>query len=111
MFMPATSLASRGHAMLTGIEVEIGCTFEFATKRSTHAIVMVEPHFTEAGRIVETKFQLDPMSESVVYLDHFGNSCRRVDLAEGNVSLTYAATVELSDEPDPEVWTAVEVAP
>jgi transglutaminase-like putative cysteine protease len=96
---------------MNGIEVEIGCTFEFVTSRSTHAIVMVEPHFAEAGRIVETRFQIEPASESVVYHDQFGNSCRRLDLAEGNVSLTYAATVELSDEPDPEVWTAGEVDP
>ena len=96
---------------MAGIEVEIGCTFEFATGRQTHAIVMVEPHFTEAGHVVETRFLIDPASESSMYHDQFGNSCRRVDLAAGHVTLTYDALVHLTDEPDPEVWDAPEVPP
>jgi transglutaminase-like putative cysteine protease len=97
--------------MLTGIEVEIGCTFEFATSRPTHAIVMVEPHFTEAGHVVESRFRIDPPSDSSMYHDQFGNSCRRVDLAAGSAVLTFDAVVNLADEPDPEDWSAREVPP
>ena len=68
------------------IDVEIGCTFEFDSPRPTHAIVMVEPHFSEAGRVVERRFELDPPSPTSVYHDHFGNTCRRVDLAAGKVA-------------------------
>jgi transglutaminase-like putative cysteine protease len=111
MFTTATAVTARGRVMLAGIEVEIGCTFEFATSQSTHAILMVEPHFTEAGRVVESRFHIDPASDSSLYHDHFGNSCRRVDLAAGRVELTFDAVVDLSDEPDPEVWSAPEVPP
>ncbi|MCU1503399.1 MAG: transglutaminase domain protein [Ilumatobacteraceae bacterium] len=111
MFTTATGLASRGRDIMTGIEVEIGCTFEFATARPTHAIVMVEPHFTEAGHIVETRFLIDPLSDSSMYHDPFGNSCRRVDLAAGQVTLTFDALVNLSDVADPEEWDAQEVGP
>ena len=93
------------------IEVEIGCTFEFDSPRATHAIVMVEPHFSEAANVVETRFELDPTNASSVYHDHFGNTCRRIDLAAGKVRLSFDARVNVAAEPDPEVWSAVEVAP
>ena len=96
---------------LPTIEVEIGCTFEFDSPRATHAVVMVEPHFSEAARIVERRFEMDPPSETSLYHDHFGNTCRRVDLAAGRVQLTFDALVTTSDEPDLEVWDAAEVAP
>ncbi|MCU1364526.1 MAG: hypothetical protein JWL72_1732 [Ilumatobacteraceae bacterium] len=93
------------------IETVIGCTFEFEAARPTHAIVMVEPHFAESGRIVETKFELDPHGASTVYLDHFGNSCRRIDLAAGRVTLTFEAVVSTPADADPVVLDAGEVAP
>ena len=99
------------HERVPTIEVEIGCTFEFDSPRATHAIVMVEPHFSEAARVVERRFELDPPSETSLYHDHFGNTCRRVDLAAGQVQLTFDALVTTVDEADPEVWDAVEVAP
>ncbi len=93
------------------IDTEIGCTFEFVTSRPTHAVVMVEPHFAESGRIIETRFELDPHDPSSVYLDHFGNSCRRVNLAAGPVTMTYAAVMSTPDDADPVEFGAVEVAP
>lgn len=91
--------------------MEIGCTFEFESPRPTHAIVMVEPHFSEAANVVEQRFELDPAGASSVYHDHFGNTCRRVDLAEGTVRLQFDAVVNTADEPDAEVWGAGEVTP
>lgn len=93
------------------IETEIGCTFEFVASRPTHAIVMVEPHFAESGRIVETRFELDPSDVSTVYLDHFGNSCRRVNLAEGPVTMTYSAVMSTPADADPVALDAGEVPP
>src|SRR4051812_27344011 len=89
------------HEMLPTIEVEIGCTFEFDSPRATHAIVMVEPHFSEAANVVETRFELDPSSSSSVYHDHFGNTCRRIDLAAGKVRLSFDARVNVAAEADP----------
>src|SRR3954454_21143444 len=99
------------HEMLPTIEVEIGCSFEFDSPRPTHAIVMVEPHFSEAAALVETRFELDPTGPSSVYHDHFGNTCRRIDLPAGKVRLNFDARVNVAGEPDPEVWAAGEVAP
>ncbi|MFT3852489.1 MAG: transglutaminase family protein [Ilumatobacteraceae bacterium] len=96
---------------MSGIEVEIGCTFEFDSPRQTHAIVMVEPHFSEAADVVETRFELDPSSQTSVYHDYFGNTCRRIDLAAGPSTLRFDARVMVVDTPDPEVWGAAEVPP
>lgn len=93
------------------IEIEIGCTFEFQANQRTHAVVMVEPHFAEAGRVVSSRFDLIPHDGSLVYLDHFGNSCRRMDLAAGRVTMEYSAIVSAVDGPDPIVTSAGEVAP
>jgi transglutaminase-like putative cysteine protease len=93
------------------IDVEIGCTFEFETPRPTHAIVMVEPHFSEAANVIEQRFELEPTSPTSVYHDHFGNTCRRIDLAEGKVRLTFDALVSTPADPDPEFWDAAEAAP
>ena len=110
MFTAGTQFDETVRERLSGIDVEIGCTFEFESPRPTHAIVMVEPHFSEAAKVVETRFELDPTSATSVYRDHFGNTCRRIDLAEGTSRLTFAALVNAAEEPDPERWDATEVA-
>jgi transglutaminase-like putative cysteine protease len=46
-----------------------------------------------------------------VYHDHFGNTCRRIDLPAGKARLSFDARVNVADQADPEVWSAVEVAP
>jgi transglutaminase-like putative cysteine protease len=93
------------------IEIEVGCTFECETARDTHAIVMVEPHFSEIGRVSETRFEISPHSPSNVYRDQFGNTCRRVNLSAGPVTMTFAAQVSAVEDPDPTVEFAEERTP
>jgi len=93
------------------IQIEVGCTFEFEAARDTHAIVMVEPHFSEIGRVAETRFDITPHAASNVYLDQFANSCRRVNIAAGPVVMTFDAEVSAVEDPDPTVHGADEVAP
>ena len=110
MFTGGTQFDERVRERVHCIDVEIGCTFEFESQRPTHAIVMVEPHFSEAANVVETRFELDPHGASSVYRDQFGNTCRRIDLAAGMSRLTFEALVNTPETPDPEVWDATEVA-
>jgi len=93
------------------IELDIGCRFDLVVARETHAVVIVEPHASGSGRVVSTSFAVEPHRATSVYLDHFGNTCRRVDLPVGQVSLSYAAVVASHDEPDPVVEGAAELAP
>jgi transglutaminase-like putative cysteine protease len=111
MFTPALTLDEEPVWQADPIQIDVGCTFEFETTRETHAVVMVEPHFAEVGRVAEARFEIDPPSPSHVYLDSFGNSCRRLDLAAGNVTLTFAAELSAANDPDPAEHFAVELQP
>jgi transglutaminase-like putative cysteine protease len=93
------------------MQIGVGCTFEFEVARETHAIVMVEPHLSEARRVAETKFDIAPHTPSHVYRDHFGNSCRRVNLAAGQVVLTFDAQLLATGDPEPAEYLAEELAP
>jgi transglutaminase-like putative cysteine protease len=93
------------------IHIGIGCTFEFVAERDTHAIVMVEPHLSEVGRVVRSSFGLTPETASSVYIDSFGNWCRRLDLLAGPVTLTFDAEISVSDQPDGLSALSTELSP
>jgi transglutaminase-like putative cysteine protease len=93
------------------IQIGVGCTFEFVAAVDTHAIVMVEPHLSEIGNVAATKFDIDPHTPSHVYLDQFGNSCRRVNLAAGPVTLRFDAEVLAVGDPDPSFLDAPQLDP
>lgn len=73
--------------------------------------MLVEPHLSEIGRVAATKFTITPHSPSHVYLDHFQNSCRRVNLTAGPVVLTFDAELEAVDDAEPADHLAEEVEP
>ncbi len=110
--MGVTGSASAGaYVTAACMQIGVGCTFEFEVPRETHAVVMVEPHPSEAERVEPAEFDITPHAPSHVYLDHFGNSCRRVNFAAGHVVLTFDAEVLAVGDPDALDHLAEEVAP
>jgi transglutaminase-like putative cysteine protease len=83
-----------------GMDIAIGCRFQFEVAEPTHAIVLVEPHLEEEPRVSNAQFLTDPGLPSAIYGDLFGNRCRRITLPAGSVSLEFAATVDGSGAPD-----------
>jgi transglutaminase-like putative cysteine protease len=75
------------------MRIGIGCEFVFDLPLNAHAVVLVEPHPSEAPRVASAQFSTDPELPSTVYSDQFGNRCRRVTLPEGRVLLRFAADV------------------
>ena len=73
--------------------LEIGCRFEFDVPAPVHAIVLVEPHESEGGRVVNERFDAPPGGATSTFRDVFGNQCRRLVLPAGHAEFTYAATV------------------
>ena len=71
----------------------VGCHFEFSTMVDTHAVVIVEPHPSEHGRVVDEHFRGPSGAPSTTYHDVFGNTCRRLTLPAGQSQFTYSATV------------------
>jgi transglutaminase-like putative cysteine protease len=71
----------------------IGCRFEFDADTPTHAVVIVEPHESERGRVLDERFAASGVAISTTYSDGFGNRCRRMTLPAGRSAFTYRATV------------------
>lgn len=87
-----------------GVKVEIGCRFEFELAHPTHGVFIVEPHPDEAHRVEQATFSTEPDTASSVYLDVFGNRCRRLTLGAGSIDISYRAVVDddgLVDDIDP----------
>jgi transglutaminase-like putative cysteine protease len=71
----------------------VGCSFDFEVPRPVHAVVIVEPHESEGGRIVEECFTAPDGVTTSTYRDVFGNQCRRLQLPAGHATFSYRATV------------------
>ena len=75
--------------------LRIGCHFCFDAPVDTHAVVIVEPHESEARRVISERFTA-PGSTST-YRDQFGNQCRRVTLPAGRSEFGFDALVANDD--------------
>jgi transglutaminase-like putative cysteine protease len=73
--------------------LSIGCRFDFELPAALHAVVMVEPHTSEAQRVESARFSVDGGHPSWTYIDAFGNSCRRMSFDEGPQGFTFSAVV------------------
>ena len=93
------------------MRIAIGCDFAFDLPLSAHAVVLVEPHPNEVHRVEEAAFSTDPDLASTVYLDQFGNTCRRMTLPAGPVSIRFTATVNAERVVDEADEDAQEVNP
>ena len=90
------------------ITLDIGCTFTFDVATPTQAVLMFEPPTGDNELIVASIVEVlqDGPVPSQVYVDVFGNRCRRVTFESGVVTIRYAAMVMVSDQPDLTVPTA-----
>jgi len=96
---------------MSPMEIQIGCRFQFDVPVATHALVLVEPHPDEAGRVSLDEMTSSPVLPTAPYLDLFRNRCRRVTLPAGRVELAYRGVVVddgRADDVDPD---APELAP
>jgi transglutaminase-like putative cysteine protease len=73
--------------------LRIGCRFEMDVEQDVHVVVIVEPHESEGGRIVEEHFAAPEHTPTTTYRDVFGNQCRRMTLPAGRAAFSYDALV------------------
>ena len=83
------------------MHLRVGCSFEFDLPVATHAVVLVEPHPSEPATVHRAHFAAEPETASSVYLDRFGNRCRRLTLPAGTAQLSFDASVAAASDPDP----------
>jgi transglutaminase-like putative cysteine protease len=90
--VPLASTAPAATDVLPDL-LRVGCRFEFEVAAPVHAVVIVEPHQTEAGRVVEEMFEAPRATPTTAYVDAFGNCCRRLSLPPGRSTFGYHAIV------------------
>lgn len=85
------------------VDLDVGCSFVFEVPHETHAVMLFEPHSTEQSVVTSSVLQIvsDGVTvPSTVYVDTFGNRCRRVTLSPGRVGIRFTARAEVSDAID-----------
>jgi transglutaminase-like putative cysteine protease len=106
----ATATASPLVAELPA-QLRIGCRFQFDVPQPVAAVVVVEPHQDERGRVLEESFDGDDVVGISTYLDVFGNRCRRMTLPAGRRSFSYTAAISNDAGFDKVRHDAAELAP
>ncbi len=81
------------------MKVRVGCEFEWESAGPTPSVWQVRARPEE--RIQTELWVTDPQLGRAFYCDVYGNVCDRLTLPAGTTKVTYDATVEVSDHPDP----------
>jgi transglutaminase-like putative cysteine protease len=82
------------------LTVRVGCEFRFRADSVSPAVFQVRPYPGVAQRVLEEAWEVQPDAGGRQYNDSFGNLCRRVEMAPGEASIRYNATVEVPAEAD-----------
>ena len=83
------------------MRLRVGCTFEHDAVDHTPAVVMVDPHSSVAGQVLEQRFTSQPALAATHFDDLYGNRCRRLLLPPGASTFSYDAVYAISPEPEP----------
>jgi len=81
------------------MKVRIGCEFQWEASGPTPSIWQIRARPEEC--LLSERWVTDPQLGRAFYSDAFGNICDRIILPPGTTTLTYDATAEVSDLPDP----------
>lgn len=91
--------------------VRVGCDFRWKAEVSTAAVIQVEPRRDCAYQSLEENWTSHPDLDSRVYLDGFGNICRRITFPPGSLEFRYETRGRVDHDPDDADSDAAEVAP
>jgi hypothetical protein len=91
------------------MRVNVGCEFVFDSTSPTPLILQVLPRTDGHQQLLTERCDVAPVIDSHEYVDSFGNRCLRLTAPEGTLTVRYDALVEMSSEPDPVAWTAVQL--
>jgi transglutaminase-like putative cysteine protease len=90
----------------TALNVRVGCEIGFEFASPTPGVFLVRPEDGGRHHLVREAWSTQPDESYHDYTDHFGNSCRRVTLPAGAVSIRYDAIVRTSRDLDAVDWDA-----
>lgn len=101
--LDAVTSESRGSATTPAPrrQVRVGCTFVHDAPSAVHVVLQVEPHPDTSNTILSSTWTIPGGGDGDPYSDIYGNRCRRLVVPAGESTLTYAALVDASGQPDP----------
>jgi transglutaminase-like putative cysteine protease len=83
------------------IRLRVGCTFRYEVGALTPAVIQVAVDPGSVARVVNEKWDLRPAQPMSTFADLYGNLNRRTVLGRGPAEISYDATVEVPEVPDP----------
>ncbi len=87
--------------------IRIGCEIAFRFPQPTALVVLLYQHLSSASKIrMPERLEVDPPVPISEFVDSFDNRCGRLFVPSGRVVLRNDATVEVSGQPDLQVWNA-----
>ena len=90
------------------MRARVGCEFHYESAGPSPAIILVQPRLDIEPRLLREEWRVEPASALHGFTDLYGNRLQRLTLPTGPISLIYDGLVEIDDEPEPVVPTAVQ---
>jgi transglutaminase-like putative cysteine protease len=84
----------------TSLRLRVGCDFHHRLDAPVPMVLQVEPRADGSHTVVHESWDTTG-AESRVYVDTYGNTCRRLVMPPGDSSIRYDATLEVPDRLDP----------
>ncbi len=91
--------------------IKIGCEFVHQSQFPVESVFQVEPVTDQAAEIIDSRWSVEPATDSRIYADLYGNPCRRLALPAGRSVISYDATVIVPDAPEDADEDAPEIPP
>jgi transglutaminase-like putative cysteine protease len=82
------------------MEIRVGCDFHYETPVPTPAVMQVEPREDGAHRVISASWEAEPSLSMHTFRDLYGNTCRRLTMPGGALTVRFDAVVEVPDELD-----------
>jgi transglutaminase-like putative cysteine protease len=97
--------------MADQLQLQVGCVFDYEVATDTPAVFQVEPYDAGPAEVLHHRWAMTPELLGHVYLDLYGNRCRRLTLPAGRSTIRYDAVVAVPDATEEVDLDAPELAP
>ena len=87
-----------------GLPIRVGCDIAYEFAGPTPAVFLVRPSTGPRQRLIEESWATTPATSYHDYTDVFGNSCRRLVLPAGPVTIRYDALFDTPPAAEPADW-------
>ncbi|MET0410302.1 MAG: transglutaminase family protein [Polyangiaceae bacterium] len=80
------------------MRLRAGCEIQMSAEQPVPLVAMLRPRSGEAQWVASEKYELEPFTQVVEYVDVFGNLCQRMVAPAKNFTIRTEAVVEAADD-------------